>query len=189
MITFECSGSYSSSTGSVNDVVDFEGLKGVMPSCDEEWINSHVQNRYLPILLKDSKKYVKRFDMMRKCYLDDYKIDDEEPDIIGKDILKMDWKELQDLAVYKHLLEIPLFQATSLRQARQTAYLAYNEKILGKVINRRKDEKVYDRQKIPLDPSDEKFNFMKFPPLLVESNFKEEAAFHEDPDAVIAEQI
>lgn len=135
MFKVTVSGEYRTNLGKEGDLVDFEGVVGIMPECKEEWVLSHVKNRYLTRWIKADGRYKNRVNSVRTVYIDNIEKIKGSPSCFGKDIKGMSWDELQDLAVCKHLLAIPLINATDLRQARETAYLEYSTRILDKSIN------------------------------------------------------
>lgn len=147
MFKVTISGDYRTSGGVHGDIVDFDGVTGIMPECDEAWVQSHVMNRFVGIWLKADKRYPARFNSLRSVYVDGIERIKGTPSCIGKNIKELSWEELQELAVAKHLLRIPLIQATDIRTARETAYLEYSEKILGKKINVNNPE--YSYAKLP----------------------------------------
>lgn len=151
MFKVTVSGDYRTSGGVGGAIVDFENVVGVMPDCDERMINSHVQNRYLGQWIKADKRYTERFNSRRNCYIDKVEVVSGVPSCNGKDIKKLDWIELQDLAVSKNLLRIPLIHASDIRAAREIAYLEYSKKVL-------------DRE---IDVKDEEYDFAKLPALIV----------------------
>lgn len=153
MLKVTISGDYRTSGGAHGDIIDFEGVVGVMPECDEAMIQSHVMNRFVGAWIKASGKYAARFNSRRTCYVDKVEKIAGKPSCIGKDIKALSWDELQELAVVKNLLQIPLTHATDIRAARETAYLQYSEKILGKKI----------------DTNTKKYNYAELPKLVVEA--------------------
>ena len=147
MFKVTVSGDYRTSGGVAGDVVDFENVVGYMPECDKEMILSHVQNRYLGAWIKADKRYTARFNSRRTVFVDDVQVVPGEASCNGKDIKKMTWPELQDLAVAKNLLRIPLTHAVDLRNAREIAYLQYAEKVADKKINVKNPD--YDFNTLP----------------------------------------
>jgi len=143
MLKVTISGDYRTSGGVHGDVVDFENVVGIMPECSEDWIQSHVMNRFIGQWLKADSRYPARFNSRRTCYIDKVEKVAGNASCIGKDIKSLNWDELQELAVIKNLFQIPLIHATDLRAARETAYLQYSEKVLGKKINMAKKDYSY----------------------------------------------
>lgn len=175
MLRITVSGDYRTNGGKEGNIVDFENVVGIMPDCnlDENGILSHVKARYLAQWVKDDKRYTARFASARTTYIDKVEKVAGTPSCIGKDIKSLSWEELQDLAVLKNLLRIPLEHSVDLREARETAYLEYSKLILMEEIN----------TKAP------GYSFIKLPALKVEH---EGMAVLEDKqsneDAIAAEQ-
>jgi hypothetical protein len=156
MLKVTVSGDYRTTDRSV--IIDFDKVSGVIPNipidCDEEemegWILSHVQNRFVGMWINADKRYNKRFNSIRTCFVDKIEEVDGEPLCIGKDIKEMTAEELQHLAVTFHLTMIPKGSA-SIRSAREVAYIEYCKNVLG--------------QKI--DKTVENFKFALLPPIFV----------------------
>ena len=153
MLKVTVSGDYRTSGGKEGNVVDFESVTGLMPDCDldENGILSHVKVRYLGKWIKEDKRYTARFADARTTYIDKIEAVSGAPSCIGKNIKDLSWDELQDLAVLKNLLRIPLVHSTDLRAARETAYLQYAKHILMNDIDTKK----------------ESYNFLKLPAIIV----------------------
>lgn len=134
MLKVTVSGDYRTATG---EVVDYDNVVGIIPKCPEEWILSHVKNRFIGEWIKKDEKYKKRFHSARTVYIDKVETVEGEPSCIGKDIKELNWDELQELAVMKNLFTIPLKHTVDLRTARDTAYFEFNEKILGRKLKDR----------------------------------------------------
>lgn len=163
------SGSYKTSNG---EIVDFEDVSGIIPLVDEEHAKMHVRRRYASEWVgaalddADKKLYPKRIDRMRQCWIDDLEETVHEFSYVGKDIKKMTYEELQDLATAKDLRTIPLpkkISGVDIREMRQKAYLEYSAKVLQNPIDEKK----------PLPEHASKsgdrlmFDFAKLPPLEV----------------------
>lgn len=147
------SGDFRTNGKNGSEIVDFENVVGVMPFCEEDFIMFNVQNRMLQLWLKADKRYTQHFEMMRTVHIDNVETIEGEPEIVGKNIKEMSWEELQILAAYKHLRNIPAYRTTDLRYAREVAYCEYSRLILNAGINR----------------EDEKFNFAKLPAIIVDA--------------------
>jgi hypothetical protein len=151
MFKVTVSGDYRTNGGSQGDVIDFNEVVGYMPECSEEMVMSHIQNRLLGDWIRADKRYTARFNSRRTVFIDKIEVVPGVASCNGKDIKKMSWGELQDLAISKNLLRIPLKNAVSEREAREIAYLEYSDKVLGEKIDTKDD-----------------FNFAKLPALIVE---------------------
>lgn len=141
------SGSYRTSDA---DIVDFSGLEGFVPAVEEDLLLSAVRKRYAPLWLRNNPKYTKRVHSIRECYVDAAEETEKEFSFFGKDIKVMTQEELQDLAVFANIREIPLYKKVSDREARAKAYSLYSAKILRKLYLA------------------EDFNPIKSPPIIVE---------------------
>ena len=156
------SGDYRTSGGKEGNIVDFEGVTGIMPECgtekdpmdNEGIVLSHVVARYLSAWIRADKRFTARYADNRTTNIDKIERVPGTPSCIGKDIKTLSWEELQDLAVLKNLLRIPLVHAVDLRSAREIAYVQYSKLILGKDIN----------------TNNEEYSFLKLPALKVSSD-------------------
>lgn len=166
------SGSYKTSNG---EIIDFEDVQGIIPKVDEEHAKMHVRRRYASEWVRDAKDdtdkkiYPKRIDRMRQCWVDEIEETVHDFSYLGKDIKKMTYEELQDLATVKDLRTVPLpkkISGVDIRDMRTKAYLEYSEKVLGKPIDNKRPipehaSKVGDRLV---------FDFAKLPALRVEDD-------------------
>ena len=123
-------------------------LNGIVPANDLDIVEFHMRSRHIPMWLqqkakkesagKEVKTYLKTLEMW---------IDDEMQEVehefsfIGKDIKEMTREELQDLALYNDLRQIPLYHKSSVRTMREKAYKAYKKHIDDKF-----DDKYFDYQ-------------------------------------------
>ena len=159
MFKVTVSGDYRTSGGKEGNIVDFEGVVGIMPECgdqkdpmdNEDIVRSHVVARYLGAWIKADKRFTARYADNRTTNIDKIERVPGTPSFIGKDIKTLSWEELQDLAVAKNLLRIPVAHAVDLRSARETAYVQYSRLILSKEIN----------------VNNEEYSFIKLPELIV----------------------
>lgn len=163
-LEFTISGSYYNSK---KEVVDFEGVKGKIPMCNEEkGVGSmHVRTRFAAKwvkaeLNKDGEpKYPERIEKFKQVFIDDVQETTGELAFAGKDIKTLTVDEMQELAVAKDLRFIPLPQSGyDLREMRIRTYAAYSEKIL--------------RQKVGWQEED--FNFAKLPPIILDGETRHE---------------
>lgn len=156
MLKVTVSGSYYSGTGARGkEIVDYEGVVIVIPEIEEHRIQQAVMWRLIQIAISKDPKFTKRFDTLRHCYIDKVEKVAGKPSIIGKDIKEMTWEELEELAVWKNLRQIPIYKTTDLRFAREKAYLEYSALI---------DKK--------LDPEEEGYNYAALPELVIEDDDK-----------------
>lgn len=164
------SGSYKTANG---DIIDFEDVKGIIPLVDEEHAKMHVRRRYASEWVRelksetDKKVYPERIDRMRQVFIDDIEETIHDFSFKGKDIKKMTYEELQDLATLKDLRSVPLpkkISGVDIRDMRTKAYLEYSEKVKGELID--------ERSPLPEHASKVggrlQFDFAKLPELVVE---------------------
>jgi len=148
MFKVTVSGGYRTNGAGGTEIIDFDEVVGVMPECDKRMVDSHVQGRYLGVWISaDKKKYPKRFANRRSCYIDKIEVVEGVPSCNGKDIKRLSWPELQDLAVVKNLLRIPLTNTVDLPAAREIAYLEYSDKVLDRQIDTKSED--YDYASLP----------------------------------------
>lgn len=150
------SGDYRTSGKAGSDIVDFDNVVITMPDCIDDHIMFNVQNRMLQIAILKDKRYTQHYEMFRSVYVDKVERIEGKSAIIGKNIKELTWEELQELAVYKHLRDIPGYRATDLRYAREKAYIEYSKHFLGKKI----------------DPDAKGYNFANLPDLVVDGTDK-----------------
>lgn len=165
------SGSYKTANG---DIIDFEDVSGVIPHVEEEHAKMHVRRRYASEWVreatddKDKKTYPQRIDHMRQVFIDDMEEVEHDFSFIGKDIKKLSYEELQDLATAKDLRTIPLpkkISGVDIREMRTKAYLEYSSKVVGVFI----DVNVPEAEHASKQGDRLVFDFAKLPPLTVES--------------------
>tara|TARA_R110000851_G_scaffold246062_1_gene398770 strand:- start:11461 stop:12177 length:717 start_codon:yes stop_codon:yes gene_type:complete len=162
------SGSYKTANG---EIIDFEDVTGVTPHVDDQHAKMHVRDRYASEWVRDAmdgdkKLYPQRIDIMRQVFIDDIEEIEHDFDYVGKDIKKMTYEDLQDLATVKDLRVIPLpkkISGVDIREMRTKAYLEYSAKVNGRVIDTNNPEpefssKVGDRLQ---------FDFAKCPAIIV----------------------
>lgn len=147
MIKLTVSGSFRTSPGTDKNRHDFFNVTGLIPDCSEEYHIPFAQ-RMFPIWKqsKDNKKINEvPFSGLIKVYVDAAEEGvSGKPSCIGKNIKEMTWEELQDLACYLNLREIPLYRQGSLRAAQEKAYEMYKAKVEKcRVFKNAKDLTVY----------------------------------------------
>lgn len=130
------------------DIESFENVVGIMPRLDDDKVQQMVVRRYAKIWVgkerkrdangkfTDEPKY--RFiNKIRQVFIDSVEDNDEAPDAVlsyvGKNIMDMNFEELQDLAAAKDLSRVPLYKVNSLVHARRVAWAEYATKVLGAV--------------------------------------------------------
>jgi len=137
LLKCKISGTYLNSK---KERMDYESIEGIIPFVDEGLAHQALKNRYASLWLE--KKLGSRPVKVREVYLDYCKeVEGEKLSFIGKNIKDMDYKELQDLAVYCGL-KTPLYKQESLRNSRVKAIKEYMMVVTG--IPKEKALKVID---------------------------------------------
>lgn len=171
------SGSFKAADG---EVESYDRVTGYLPGLDDDKAQQQIIKRYAFIWIgqtmkKDSKgkpsdepKY-KRVQRVREVFIDSIEEVEEGDEnfgkqlsYVGKDIMEMNFEELQDLAAAKDLISIPKYKTGSLVNARRIAFAEYANKVLGwteDVLDPRTGKK----EKKPLDWRQAGFNPAKFP--------------------------
>lgn len=148
------------------DIESYEGVKGIIPALDEDKANQMIIKRYARIWIGQATKTVngaeepkyKRVQKVREVFIDSIEENDENPDAvlsyIGKNIMEMNFEELQDLASAKDLSAVPLYKTGSLTHARRVAFSEYAIKVLGYDETEPKTKvKVYDFRATGFNPA------------------------------------
>jgi hypothetical protein len=127
------SGSFRTEPAKDTNRMPFNGIEITAPFVSEEYY-TQVSQRLFPIYLRKNKEFAKvNFEGLIKIFVDSVKEVEGELSFVNKDIKEMSWEELQDMACYFGLREVPLYQIGELRTAREKAYEIYM-----KVIKKRK---------------------------------------------------
>lgn len=117
MLNVKISGYYKSG----RENIDFN-TEITMPECANTKVLANVQNRVLHRVFKDADK---PYSAAGKCWVDDVKKDDKEPNFVGKNLKELDWDEIQEVAIAYDLTKVPLYRTCSLREARVAVYKEY----------------------------------------------------------------
>ena len=130
------SGSYRSAN---RQIESFDGVTGLMPRLEEDKVNQMAIRRYAKIWVSQEKgekgepKY-KHISNIRQVFIDSIEDNEEKPNAllsyVGKDIMDMNFEELQDLAAANDLAGVPLYKTGSLITARRIAFSEYAIKVL-----------------------------------------------------------
>lgn len=130
------SGSYRSAN---RQIESFDGVSGLMPCLSEEKATQMAIKRYARIWLsqaknKDGEPKFKHIANIRQVFVDSIEDNEEKPNAVlsyvGKDIMEMNFEELQDLAAANDLNGVPLYKTGSLVTARRIAFSEYAIKVL-----------------------------------------------------------
>jgi hypothetical protein len=183
------SGSFKTAT---KEIIGFDNVIGYIPPLDYEKAEQMVRRRYARIwisqerkkerdgTLTDEPKY-KHIQRIREVFIDS--IDDVEKDdpnygkqlsYVGKDIMEMNFEELQDLAAAKDLIQVPLYKVGSPVNARRVAFVEYANKVLGwteSVENPRTKE----MEDVPLDWRRGGFKPSNYPQIVVDGKIRRDA--------------
>jgi hypothetical protein len=181
-------GSFKTEVASDKGRKSFSKVIGFMPFCDPEHLVGNAQ-RLFAIWVQDSEYKKLNYEGTIKIHVDDYEACDHYFEFIGKSIKDMNWEDLQYLACYKNIREIPLYRVGELRAAQERAYIEYERRVNNKRIFRTvqdvrkfKDEmlaKDRDEEEISrmmskslnlvVDPAhpESSYNFAKMPDIIV----------------------
>ena len=107
--------------------VDYNNVEVIIPDCPESRMLSALINRVLPRHFATQS-----FSANGKCFIDKVRKSNAKASYAGKNLKELEWDEIQDLAIALDLVEVPLFRASSLREAREKTYRAFCNKVLGK---------------------------------------------------------
>lgn len=131
------SGSFKASDGQIES---FEKVTGVIPGLDDDKAEQMIIKRYAPIWVgqaldgDDEPKY-KRVQRIRQVFIDSVEEDEDLAgktlSYVGKEIMEMNYEELQDLAAANDLAAVPLYKTGSLTHARRVAFAEYASHVLG----------------------------------------------------------
>ena len=136
-----CSGSFKASDG---DIESFDNVIGFIPAIDEDKATQMVIRRYAMIWIAQARKMVngkttdeakyKRVTKVRQVFIDSIEDNEAAPNaqlsFIGKNIMEMNFEELQDFAAANDLSAVPLYKVGSLVHARRVAFSEYAIKVL-----------------------------------------------------------
>lgn len=136
-------GIYQSDIGSrqkqnYNFELTFE-LSGV----HKNFIDTHILRRFIPMSIKEDKKK-QPFSRIATYTIVEIEEIDKNCNIEGKNIFEMSEYELQDLARFYNLYEIPLPKTTTLRMMREKAALAYLKYVLKIPMEKPEDKEKLD---------------------------------------------
>lgn len=130
------SGSYRSAN---RQIESFDGVVGYMPNLSEDKVHQMAIKRYAKIWVsqeknKDGEPKYKHIANIRQVFIDSIEDNEEKPNAhlsyVGKDIMDMNFEELQDLAAANDLNGVPLYRIGSLITARRIAFSEYAIKVL-----------------------------------------------------------
>jgi hypothetical protein len=191
------SGSFKAADG---EIESFDKVTGYIPGLDDDKAQQMVIKRYARIWIgqvmkkgpdgnpTDEPKY-KRVQRVRECYIDDLdEVGKNDPNFgkklsyVGKDIMEMNFEELQDLAAAKDLIQVPLYKTGSLTNARRIAFVEYANKVNGwteKVENPR-TKQMEDK---PLDWRRQGFKPSDYPAIIADEKIRRDSFSAEDVES------
>lgn len=130
LLEYTLSGSYRNSNA---EIVDFDGVKVVVPKNAEDVCFMHIKTRYAVQAVSADPRYSKeRAGRIRQLFVDNVKEVDGELSFAGKNLKELSEREMQDLATFYDLRGIPLptrQSGFSLREMRVRAYAEYVERV------------------------------------------------------------
>lgn len=132
------SGSFKASD---DEIESYDRVTGIIPALDDDKAQQMIVKRYAKIWVgqankkdSDEPRY-KRVKKIREVFIDNIEeaedLGDSLLSYVGKDIMDMNYEELQDLAAANDLAAVPLYKTGSLTQARRVAFAEYGAKVLG----------------------------------------------------------
>lgn len=188
------SGSFKASDG---EVESFDKVIGYLPALDDDKAQQMIIKRYARIWIGqamkkdregnslDEPKY-KRVQRVREVYIDsieEVEKGDEnfgkQLSYVGKDIMEMNFEELQDLAAAKDLIAVPLYRTGSLVNARRIAFAEYANKVLG-YTETIKNPKTGKSEQVPLDWRRAGFNPANYPGIRADGKVRRDSFEPED---------
>lgn len=186
------SGSFVSAN---RDIESFENVTGIIPRLDEDKAVQMVIRRFAKIWVQqakkpDGEKTYKAVQRVRQVFIDS--VDDtllpvfdkdgkaipgeftDQPDhrnlsYVGKNVMEMNYEELQDFAAANDLAGVPLYRTAGLTHARRVAFSEYAIKVLEleEYLPTDKDEKqnLYDYRVMGFNPN-------RFEPIIADDQIR-----------------
>jgi len=140
MLKATVSGSFRTQIATDKDRHQFSNVSGIIPAHDWEYHIQHAM-RMFPIWIENDKNFEDvNFEGIIKLRVDNVEEVDSEPTCLHKNIKELSWEDLQSLACYKKLREIPLYKKGDIRRAREKAYEKYEEIVNGKRVFKTKKQ-------------------------------------------------
>lgn len=155
--------------GANKQIESFDNVTGVIPYLDDDKATQMVIRRYARIWVQQVKKcgpdgkpteelLYKHVQHIRQVFIDSV---DENPDTqlsyVGKNVMEMNFGEIQDFAAANDLSGVPLYKATSLTQARRMAFSEYAIKVLDLFEaddpKSKKPQNLYDHKVLGFNPN------------------------------------
>jgi len=151
--------------------VDFSKVTGIVPLVDEEVLNQQVRKRYAAMWLsseENRRKFPEGVKSIREVHVDKAEVVEvDQFSFVGKDIMDLDYEELQDLAVMKDLRSVPLYKKSSLRRTQDVAYAAYALNVL-KLQAKNNTKEAENEWRRLTDIRFDGFNASKNPPIIID---------------------
>ena len=159
-------GSYRGLGG--KEPIPFE-FKKEISYCHELWLDGVIQSRLLPIWIEEARKTpagAKKYpqplvqDNLISCMIYEYTAIDKPDPIVGKNIMEMDFKEIQECASRYRLILVPKAKR-SIEQLRTKCVLEYLDIVKG-IYN--SDKEIAKKNKVKFKVDKSKYAFYKRTP-------------------------
>jgi len=141
MLEVEYEGIYASNVGEYKKTASFK-FKHEVAGNHTDCLESHLKKRYVPIMIQKQKNKMP-FDHLVNFRLISYKKNEKPCDLDGLDIFKMSEYQIQELARFFNLFEIPLPFTVSLDELREVAAIQYLKKVVGLEIDKDSDKEKF----------------------------------------------
>ncbi|MEI8127986.1 MAG: hypothetical protein WCG95_00080 [bacterium] len=142
MLEVQIEGIYRTNVGDSQKNTDFN-FKFEIAGNHTDYLESHLKKRYVPMLVR-LKKNMPVYSSLAAFRLVDYKANDKPCGLDGVDVFEMDEWQIQELARYFNLLNIPLPYTVSLGELREKAAIQYLERVKGIPLEKDEDKEKVD---------------------------------------------
>jgi hypothetical protein len=112
----------------------------ILPVCSRGFLQHALNKRMVPLIIAEDKT-LKSMDNLRSVFIE------EEPELVagfpsfeGKSIKKLNWREIQEVAVAYELASAPSYKQMELSAARKKLYAVFSKKVLDVVVDKKKIE-------------------------------------------------
>lgn len=141
MLEVEYEGIYASNVGEYKKTASFR-FKHEVAGNHTDCLESHLKKRYVPMMIQKQKNKMP-FDHLVNFRLISYKKNDKPCSLEGIDIFEMSEYQIQELARFFNLFEIPLPFTVSLDELREIAAIQYLKNVAGLKIDKDTDKEKY----------------------------------------------
>lgn len=152
------SGSYKANN---DDIYNYNDITVYVPYMDYDLALFHARGRLLPIALNSLNRKegqqvtLNNIKKIRDSYDDEVEETEHTFSFEGKDIRKLNFEEIQEVATKYDLRAVPLYKSGSLRSQLNALYGEYSNKIRHE----------------PLNYKEEGFNIMDYPPIIAADEY------------------